>query len=288
MALTARQCHTGVGQARTCRAQIGTLLWVERTRIDPARGVWPRIIGAEVMAVVAAEQQPQRMPCIAQIQGRLARRIGHRQVVHCQPRAVDRRHRPGGNLLVRRRHLLGRTLAVGIGNLRPLLCALQSEIGFMQCHLLPAPGIEHVQPGHFQQRVRLADAQCALAAALPGPAQAHGAVHPLVLPASRADAMLGADLAGADRQLGGRAQRRRLHIALHAAQLQCRRTQVRVVCFHGALRFLQGQRRSGGRAQKSGQHGRKTRGEIHARHGKVMHLRQTCPNLARSLQCESC
>ncbi len=41
MALTARQCHTGVGrgQARTCRAQIGTLLRVERTRIHPPRGL---------------------------------------------------------------------------------------------------------------------------------------------------------------------------------------------------------------------------------------------------------
>jgi hypothetical protein len=211
------------------------------------------------MAVVAAEQQAQRMPRIAQIQGRLARRIGHRQIVHRQPRAIHRRHRPGGDLLVGRRHLFGRTLAVGLGNLRPLLRALQAEIGFMQRHLLAAPGIEHLQPGHFQQRVGLADAQCALAAALPGPAQAHGAVHPLVLPAPRADAVLGADLAGADRQLGGRPQRSGLRIALHPAQLQCRRAQVRVVCFHCALRILQDSAEAAGAHRKGGQHGRKTR-----------------------------
>ncbi|KMU60539.1 hypothetical protein STRNTR1_3858 [Stenotrophomonas maltophilia] len=58
--------------------------------------------------------------------------------------------------------------------------------------------------------------------------------------------------------------------------------------FHCTLRIRQGQRRSRRRARKGGQQGRKTRGEIHARHGKVTHLRQTCPNLARSLQCESC
>ncbi len=194
------------------------------------------------MTVVAAEQQAQRMLRIAQIQRRLARRVGYRQVVHRQPRAVDRRHRPGGNLLVRRRHLFGRTQAVGIGNLRPLLCTLQAEIGFMQCYLLAAPRIEHLQPGHLQQRIGLADTQRALATALPGPAQAHGAVHPLVLPAPRTDAVFGADLAGADRQLGGRAQRRRLRITLHTAQRQCRRTQVRVACFHCALRFRQRQR----------------------------------------------
>ncbi len=79
------------------------------------------------MAVVAAEQQPQRMPCIAQIQGRLARRVGYGEIVHRQPRAIHRCHRPCRDLLVRRRHLLGRTLAVGLCNLRPLLRALQAE-----------------------------------------------------------------------------------------------------------------------------------------------------------------
>ncbi|KAG1261568.1 hypothetical protein G6F66_014351 [Rhizopus arrhizus] len=100
--------------------------------------------------------------------------------------------------------------------------------------------------------------------------------------------MLGADLAAADRQLGCGPQGSGLRIPLHATQLQCRRTQVRAVRLHGALRVRQGQRRSCGRAHEGGQHSRKSRGEIHARHGKVTHLRQTCPNLARSLQCESC
>ncbi|KAG1538964.1 hypothetical protein G6F50_014581 [Rhizopus delemar] len=222
VALAARQRHTGIGggQPRVRRTQIGTLLRIERTRGGHTACVGPRVVGTETAAVITAEQQRQRVPGVPQIQRRLARGIGHGKIVHRQPRTIDRRHRPGCDLLVRCGHLFGRTLAVGLGNLRPLLRALQAEIGLVQRHLLAAPGIEHFQPGHLQQRVRLADAQRSLATTLPGPTHTQRAVHPLVLPAAGADAMLGADLAAADRQLGCGPQGSGLRIPLHATQLQ--------------------------------------------------------------------
>ncbi|MDA4543727.1 hypothetical protein NY997_22445, partial [Escherichia coli] len=79
VALAACQCHAGIGgsQARTRGTQIGTLLRIERALIGPARGVWPRIIGAEVMAVVTSKQHPQHIPRVTQIQCCLARRVCH-------------------------------------------------------------------------------------------------------------------------------------------------------------------------------------------------------------------
>ncbi len=228
------------------------------------------------------------MLCVAQVQRCFACCIGHRQVIHGKASTIHWCHRTAGDLPLRGGHLLGRTAPVGLGDVAGVLRCLQSEIRFVQRHLLPAAHVQLFQPGRLHQRIGLAHAQRSFAAAFPGEAQADGAVDALVLPAAAADAVLRADLAGAQRQFQCRPQCSSQRITLRTAQFQRRRAQVRVVRIHGMLRVLQADRPRRRCTRQCGQQGRRTREEIHARHGKVAHLRQTFPNLARSLQCESC
>jgi len=267
MATAACQCDPGFGRAQALRCSAYIAAFGKRDRRCTGAhilfNVGPWVIGAQGVACFEPQQQGKFRAGCAQGVLRLARLVGHGEVVCRQTGQLQRRHRAGGNLMTRRAQRFGRGLQIVLGELCKLFGCLQLEVVLVQSQLLQALRVQQIQMTGLQAGIGLCGAQAALAAALPGPFQPQRAVDALVLPTSAADAMMRADLAAADGELGLRAQACQCGVGVCATHLGSSTKQFGIAFAHELARVGKTHRSCCRREQQCAQQDRAASGKIH-------------------------